>query len=145
MLRQDKPAYEALVEALERGATLGEAIWAVERAARQHNLPGREARQPIGYIVNDQGVAVWTVDPENATAAATTSSNDETNVMDNEQRPPLVLVKADTPRTESKKPTNASETNGGNSKDVSLEVLKQYRTQVEEKLRDVDERLKELS
>ena len=145
MLRQYKPAYEALVEALERGGTLGDAIWAVELAARQHNLPSREARQPIGYIVNDSGGVAWKANPDRATA----SSSSRDSRVENEQQklqPSLVLVEAATPTIEPNNPTVASETVvNGQDKDASLEALKQYRSQVEQKLRDVDEKLKELS
>ena len=48
MMREYKPAYDALVDALERGGTLGDCIYSIEKAARDNNLT--PLKQPIGYI-----------------------------------------------------------------------------------------------
>jgi len=135
LLRQYRPAYEALVEALEKGqGTLGDCVYAIEKAARDHHLPGRAARRPLGQIVNDNGVAVWEKfvsgdDGVNGstvtTATAATKSNDTTN---------------DTTESVSTPPPD------GNIDDdeSALEALRSYRNQVEQKLKDVDEKLKDL-
>lgn len=58
MLREYKPAYDALVETLERGGALGDCIYAIEEAARRHNL--EPLKQPLGYIVEQQdGSVQW--------------------------------------------------------------------------------------
>ena len=49
LLREYKECYDALVDALERGKTLGECIYAIESAGRKFNkLP---LEKPIGFIV----------------------------------------------------------------------------------------------
>ncbi|KAL3910307.1 MAG: hypothetical protein SGILL_007744 [Bacillariaceae sp.] len=49
LLREYKECYDALVDALERGKTLGECIYAIEDAGRKFNkLP---LEKPIGFIV----------------------------------------------------------------------------------------------
>jgi hypothetical protein len=53
LLRQYRPAYEALVQALQYGGTLKDCIYAIEQAGRKHQLPTRNDRQPVGYIVNN--------------------------------------------------------------------------------------------
>ena len=52
LLRQYRPAYEALVQALQYGGTLKDCIYAIEQAGRKHQLPTRNDRQPVGYIAN---------------------------------------------------------------------------------------------
>eukprot|EP00977_Amphora_coffeiformis_P004011 scaffold801_cov170-Amphora_coffeaeformis.AAC.3 len=56
MMREYKPAYDALVDALERGGTLGECIYAIEKAARDNNLT--PLKEPLGYIEGDK----WTTE-----------------------------------------------------------------------------------
>jgi hypothetical protein len=59
LIREYKPAYDALVDALERGGSLGDCIYAIEKAARDNNLT--PLRQPIGYLVDGPGgVPSWT-------------------------------------------------------------------------------------
>lgn len=53
LLRQYRPAYEALVQALQNGGTLKDCIYAIEQAGRKHQLPTRNDRQPVGYVVNN--------------------------------------------------------------------------------------------
>jgi hypothetical protein len=48
MFREYKPAYDALVDALERGGTLGDCVYAIEKAAREHNL--KPLQEPLGYL-----------------------------------------------------------------------------------------------
>jgi hypothetical protein len=64
LLRQYKPAHDAIIDALQRGGRLGDCIFALERAAREHNLPTRATRQPVGYIVTDPSKGFeWTTAP----------------------------------------------------------------------------------
>ena len=76
LLRQYRPAYEALVQALQYGGTLKDCIYAIEQAGRKHQLPTRNDRQPVGYIVNnnintsndDEGLtAAWIPNTHNNT------------------------------------------------------------------------------
>lgn len=50
LLRRYKPAYDALVDALERGGNLGDCIYAIEQSSRQYNL--KPLKHPDGYIVD---------------------------------------------------------------------------------------------
>jgi len=60
MMREYKPAYDALVDALERGGTLGDCIYAIERAARENNLKPLE--RPLGFIVDGPEGQTWTTE-----------------------------------------------------------------------------------
>jgi len=135
LTRQYKAAYDGLVDALERGGTLGDCIFAIEKAARDHDLPGRGERRPLGYIVNDNGVAVWKVNEEE-------KSNDGTKETANVGVRALAVEAASTATTST---ANESSSSSSVDNESTLEALQSYRSQVEQKLRDVDEKLKELS
>ena len=134
LLRQYRPAYEALVDRLEQGkGTLGDCVYAIEKAARDHHLPGRAARRPLGQIVNDNGVAVWekfvasgdNVDGDNVNGSTTATAAKSDDTADDR--------------------SSLSALDGNNNDDESaLEALRSYRSQVEQKLKDVDEKLKDL-
>jgi hypothetical protein len=113
MLREYKPAYDALVDALERGGKLGDCIHAIEQAGRQHNL--EPLSKPVGYIL-DQGLyGQWTTEmPTDVTTTTTTTT---------------------TTATTEAKPITETE---------SFDQLNEYRTQVEERLRAIDARIKEI-
>jgi hypothetical protein len=53
MLREYKECYDALVDTLERGKTLGDCIYAIENAGRAHNK--EPLQKPLGYIVEQPG------------------------------------------------------------------------------------------
>lgn len=59
MLREYQECYDALVDALERGGSLGDCIYAIENAGRTHNKEPLE--KPLGYIVEKPGETeeVW--------------------------------------------------------------------------------------
>ncbi len=64
LLKEYKPSYDALVEALERGGDLGECVYAIENAAKEKGLPS-VARKPLGYVVNQGPYGEWvTTSPE---------------------------------------------------------------------------------
>lgn len=63
ILREYKPAYDALVEALERGGTLGDCIFAIEKAARENNL-GPLAK-PHVYLTEKAGNVSWSKNAPN--------------------------------------------------------------------------------
>ncbi|KAL3943858.1 MAG: hypothetical protein SGBAC_002060 [Bacillariaceae sp.] len=57
MLKEYKECYDALVDALERGGTLGDCIYAIENAGREHNkLP---LQKPLGYILEKETDEEW--------------------------------------------------------------------------------------
>lgn len=109
LLRHYKEAYAALVDALERGGTLGDCIYAIERAARESNLDVMS--RPLGWIVEDLTQPSWTTE-------------DPTRQAINSGEPLLVNKPFD--------------------EDKSLEELKEYRDQIEQKLKTIEERLKEI-
>jgi hypothetical protein len=53
ILREYKECYDALVDALERGGSLGDCIFAIEQAGRDHNLG--PLQKPLGYIIEKPG------------------------------------------------------------------------------------------
>jgi len=57
ILREYKECYDALVDALERGGSLGDCIYAIEKAGRDHNkLP---LEKPLGYILEKGNDEEW--------------------------------------------------------------------------------------
>jgi hypothetical protein len=121
LLRHYRPAYDALVDALERGGSLGDCIHAIEKAARDHNL--RPLAQPVGYIGEDES---WsTVAPSSAsTLDAATATGD---------------VKGKDGRNDSPKAVQDF------NEDESLATLQNYRATVEAKLREVEDQLSKLN
>lgn len=57
LLKYYKPVYDALVDALERGSTLGECIYAIEKASRDYNLGPLSS--PIGIITDNGAFGEW--------------------------------------------------------------------------------------
>eukprot|EP00980_Cylindrotheca_fusiformis_P016713 scaffold5024_cov136-Cylindrotheca_fusiformis.AAC.42 len=57
IIREYKECYDALVDTLERGGSLGDCIYAIENAGREHNkLP---LKKPLGYIVEKGAAEEW--------------------------------------------------------------------------------------
>lgn len=128
LLRHYKPAYEALVDALERGGSLGDCIYAIEKAARDHNL--QPLNNPLGLLVSDGTKVTWnpTV-PQTGGVPATTESamieNDAKSAMGAQHPLPVV---------DSNKISEAE----------SLATLQQYRTVIERRLQDLERQLDEI-
>jgi hypothetical protein len=114
LLREYREAYDALVDALERGADLGDCIYAIEKAGRDHQLEC--LTRPLGFIMDDGQNGIWTTDiPKN---------NEDNNNS-----------KGD-----------ASDNQGKDfNKELSLQTLQVYREQMEERLKDIDQRLNEIN
>jgi hypothetical protein len=111
ILREYKPCYEALVDALEKGGNLGDCIYAIEKAARDNQLG--PLKEPLGYIQELPGDGEkWTTERPNYMEA----SADGTSVNG--------FVKSEP----------------GDPKD-SLTKLNEYRKEMEEKLRAIEEKL----
>jgi hypothetical protein len=114
ILREYKECNDALVDTLERGGSLGDCIYAIEKAGRDHNkLPLKE---PLGYILERSGgleeewvteLSQSMVEKEQGMAAATNAKT-ETPPMDPEQ---------------------------------SLEALREYKQMMQKKLKDINEKL----
>jgi len=57
MLKEYKECYDALVDALERGGSLGDCVYAIENAGREHNkVP---LQKPLGYILEKDTDEEW--------------------------------------------------------------------------------------
>jgi hypothetical protein len=112
ILREYKECYEALVDALERGGSLGDCIYAIENAGRDHNKS--PLKKPLGYILERPGGLV----EEWVTELPAEFRKDEEAVA--------VVTKAQP------KPLDAEQ---------SLETLKEYKELVEAKLKDINEKL----
>lgn len=77
MIREYRPAYDALVDALERGGELGDCIYAIEKAARDNNL--KPLREPLGYIqegkwTTEMPSSLRTLEPVPASQSASQST-----------------------------------------------------------------------
>ena len=135
LLRHYNASYEALVQALERGADLGECIWAIENAAKEHGTEILEF--PLGVIVDRGLFAEWIDDRAkvkeivgdsivknlNSKAIQSTSMNQVVNGSTREKQ------------VEEEKMTIED----------SQEFLKSYRETMEQKLKDIDSKLESLN
>jgi hypothetical protein len=65
IIKEYKECYEALVDAMEQGGSLGDCIYAIENTGREKNK--HPLRRPLGYISEKGEEEIWT-----------TSSPDET-------------------------------------------------------------------
>lgn len=119
MMRHYKPAYDALVDALERGGSLGDCIYAIEKAARDNDL--KPVTMPLGVI---QEGGRWTTDlPPSQSGSA--------------GREAVAASSA------SLRSTSQSSLETFNE-EASRASLSQYRTEVENRLAEVERKLKEL-
>jgi hypothetical protein len=115
ILREYKECYDALVDTLERGGSLGDCIYAIEKAGRDHNkLPLKE---PLGYIVERPGG----LEEEWVT-----------------ELPQSLVGQEMVPATTAKTATPPMDT------EQSLEALREYKQMMQKKLNDIDEKLGQL-
>ena len=116
LIKEYRVCFDALVDALERGGSLGDCIYAIENSGRENGkLP---LTRPLGYIIErPNGLEEeWVTElPEEALSEA-----------------PLRVAAT----TTAPKSLDADE---------SLETLRTYKEQLQAKLRDLDTRLSELS
>jgi len=129
LLRHYKVCYEALVDTLERGnGTLGECVYAIENAAREHNI--RPLDGPLGYyngqVESWQLASVVSTPPVGAATVAgvLTDATKENGVPI--QSPSLVTSKS------------------SSSSQELLEELVPLRAQMEEKMKEIERQLKDL-
>mmetsp|Transcript_22604 Transcript_22604/g.53353 ORF Transcript_22604/g.53353 Transcript_22604/m.53353 type:complete len:521 (-) Transcript_22604:2159-3721(-) len=119
ILREYTECYDALVDALERGGSLGDCIYAIENAAREHNK--QPLRIPLGYISEEGDTEIWNKVVPN-------KSNDDTSqatVKENEAPVPTMSSRSVDP-------------------EQSLEALREYKEAIANKLKDIDEKLEGL-
>ena len=112
LLREYKVCYDALVDALERGGTLGDCIYAIEKAGRDNNIA--PLQKPKGYIMELPGglEEKWVLGDipikEEDTVASPPSIEKDTPPMDPEE---------------------------------SIQMLREFKKQMEAKLEDIDKKL----
>jgi len=84
ILREYKECYDALVDALERGGSLGDCIYAIEKAGRDHNkLP---LEKPLGYIIEKATDEEWVTDlPEPEPESEKAPATQQTKVLSTEE------------------------------------------------------------
>jgi hypothetical protein len=136
LFRRYRPAYEALVDAMERGGSLGDCVYAIEKAARDHNL--QPLSGPLGYIVEDPafpGMVSWSnaTAPEGSAAGAVNGG------------PSLdaMLMNGSRRGSSAREAAPAGRDGPAMDEQQSLQKLGEFRSQVEERLRAIEDRLKQ--
>lgn len=124
ILREYKPCYEALVEALEAGGNLGECIYAIEKAAKDNGLG--PMKDPKGYILELPGdEEKWTTekpDENSFFGVLSGGSATGTNGAQLSVTPPRSTAAKVDPQE-------------------SLSRLNEYRKSMEDKVKEIDEKL----
>ena len=116
LIREYKECYEALVDALERGGSLGDCIHAIEKAGRDHNKA--PLLKPNGFILElPGGLEEKFVDE----LPMTTAENETTGTPAVAKEPALPI-----------------------DPEESLRTLQEFKKQMEAKLEDIDEKLGKL-
>ena len=115
ILREYKECYDALVDALEKNASLGECIYAIENAAREYNK--QPLRIPLGYISEEGGNEIWTKVIPNRSSAVTSIESNKVHATDTVDKKESIDTEA------------------------SLETLQSYKETLKNKLKDIDEKL----
>lgn len=146
MLRQYQPAYDAIVDTLQRGGRLGDCIYALEQAARKYNLPTQSERQPMGYIVTSADSTGRGVQQRWSPAEESNLQSDG-GYVDPAERKRLMVANA----SKSSSTSIDDKDVVADDMDPSLpsvlaqqQTLQEYRIQVEKQLRDVQERLNQM-
>lgn len=123
ILREYKECYDALVDALERGGSLGDCIYAIENAARTNDK--QPLQQPLGYIIEDSDGMheIWA--PELPPGKSLETGKD-------------VVAAAATV------PLQQSEASSPLDEEEVLDALREYRKTVQDKLNDIDNKLEDL-
>lgn len=83
ILREYKPSYDALVDTLERGGSLGDCIYAIERAGRDNNL--MPLTKPLGYIIEKGEEEEWVKDLPEPQQESEKVAVQQTKVLDPEE------------------------------------------------------------
>ena len=132
LLREYKPCYNALVDALERGGDLGQCIVAIEEAAKTEKKGWLQA--PFGIISEEGEFGKWTkFDETNDQSSVAVSA-----VNGNHGGPEKFSSST------SLDETNGVPTYGKDSLTDTEEFLRKYRDVMEKKLASIDEKLEEM-
>lgn len=122
MLREYKPCYDALVQAMERGGSLGDCIYAMEKAGRDKGLSAMT--QPLGYIQDKGMYGEWTKEPPTTTTVMEEEKkNNQTPPLDDDKPKPV-----------------ATKFN----KEESMALLGEIRKQMETRLQELDDEINKL-
>ena len=124
LLKQYKPCYDALVDALERGGDLGQCIVAIEEAAAREGLGW--LRQPLGTILEEGENGKYVPITNGSSGIEMGGSNGDYTSQ--------TIVSA----------TNGVPTYGEDPITSAEEFLTKYKAQMEKKLESIDEQLKEM-
>lgn len=117
ILREYKECYDALVDALERGGSLGDCIYAIENAAREHNK--EPLRIPLGYISEEGETEIWN-------KFVPKKSDDDGAIAEQAEETPAPIPESEKENLDA---------------DQSLERLRAYKETIASKLKDIDEKL----
>ena len=126
LLKEYKPCYDALVDALEKGGDLGQCIVAIEDAAKNNGLGWLQ--KPMGTILEEGEYGKWVTQEEVNGIPLTTSYSVETTSSNGDT--------ASQP--------NGVPTYGEQSITETEEFLRKYRDVMEKKLADIDQKLEEM-
>eukprot|EP00956_Cyclotella_meneghiniana_P045392 scaffold366016_cov76-Cyclotella_meneghiniana.AAC.1 len=121
LLKEYKPCYDALVDALERGGDLGTCIVAIEQAAKEEGLGW--LRKPLGTIFEEGDYGRWALGSD----ITDTGMNSNSDVMES------TIGRTNGVPNYGEEPTTSTE-----------EFLQMYREKLTKKLEVIDEQLAEL-
>mmetsp|Transcript_4886 Transcript_4886/g.12259 ORF Transcript_4886/g.12259 Transcript_4886/m.12259 type:complete len:573 (+) Transcript_4886:164-1882(+) len=133
LLKEYKPCYDALVDALERGGELGQCVVAIEEAAAREGLGW--LHKPLGVVLEEGEFGKWAeIGEEKSGNGGTTDliSGDMSQSNSNGASTMLIDKTAGVP------------TYGEDSITSTEEFLKKYRDVMEKKLASIDEKLEEM-
>lgn len=143
LIRQYRHCYEALCDALERGGSLGECVYAIEKAARDKSID--VLTEPMGVILDRGEYGTWVTSAITSSDASATDGTedifisdcrpqDSLSIGDNANNGATVLVDKD-----------GKDDIGRNEQELAKlseeEILKKYKAMMEKKLRDIDDKL----
>ena len=124
LMKEYKPCYDALVDALERGGDLGQCIVAIEEAAEKNGLGW--LRHPSGIIIEEGDYGKWIPYSE---------SDGITELNGSIEEPSVPITNGG---------TNGVPTLGENPITEAEEFLKMYKENLTQKLETIDKKLNEL-
>jgi hypothetical protein len=137
LLKAYRPAYDALVDAMERGGSLGECVYAIEKAARRHQLSTLSSS--LGYIVEDGPAG------QVSFRNATSTTEDAVNVFAGDDANGIRRIFSILPPNPSASASSRSKsTTKAMDEEESLQTLGEIRAKVEERLRSIEQKLKEI-
>mmetsp|Transcript_8552 Transcript_8552/g.19174 ORF Transcript_8552/g.19174 Transcript_8552/m.19174 type:complete len:573 (-) Transcript_8552:56-1774(-) len=138
LMKEYKPCYDALVDALERGGDLGQCIVAIEDAAEREGLGW--LRQPLGKVTGEGEFGTWVSIDEaaNDSSYGVATMNGDTTVSQTNNGSASASTAIST------EGTNGVPTYGEDPITSTEEFLKKYRDAMEKKLEKIDEKLEEM-